>query len=51
MARLAGKTAFITGAGAGIAKATALMFAREGADVTIAELKPELGREIGRAHV
>ncbi|HTN63830.1 MAG TPA: SDR family oxidoreductase [Devosia sp.] len=33
MARLAGKTAFLTGAGAGIGRATALAFAREGARV------------------
>lgn len=44
MARLTNKIAFITGAGAGIAKATALAFAREGASVALAEIKPELGR-------
>jgi NAD(P)-dependent dehydrogenase (short-subunit alcohol dehydrogenase family) len=42
--RLDGKVAFITGAGSGIARAAARIFAREGAKVVIAELKPELGR-------
>ncbi len=42
--RLAGKVAFITGAGSGIGRATALLFAQEGASVVIAELAPELGR-------
>ena len=36
--RLAGKSAIITGAGRGIGKATALMFAREGADVLTRDL-------------
>ena len=36
--RLAGKSAIITGAGRGIGKATALMFAREGADVFVPDL-------------
>ena len=43
MGRLAGKVAFITGAGSGIARAAALLFAREGARIAIAEIKPELG--------
>ena len=43
MARLENKVAFITGAGAGIAKATALAYAREGAKVALAELNPETG--------
>jgi NAD(P)-dependent dehydrogenase (short-subunit alcohol dehydrogenase family) len=42
--RLSGKVAFITGAGSGIARAAAAIFAREGAKVVIAEIKPELGR-------
>ena len=41
--RIAGKVAFITGAGSGIARAAAGIFAREGAQVVIAELKAELG--------
>ena len=44
MARLQGKVAFITGAGSGIARAAARLFAQEGAKVVIAELKPDLGR-------
>lgn len=38
MARLAGKTAFVTAAGAGIGRATALAFAREGAIVTATDI-------------
>src|SRR2546430_9431545 len=49
MARLDGKVAFITGAGSGIARAAARLFAHEGASVAIAELKSELGRMSERA--
>ncbi|MAG32342.1 MAG: oxidoreductase [Deltaproteobacteria bacterium] len=42
--RLANKVAFITGAGSGIGRAAARLFASEGACVVIAELAPELGR-------
>jgi len=45
MARLAGKVAFITGAGSGIGRATALLFAREGARVAVAELHAAAGEE------
>ena len=43
MSRLDGKVAFITGAGSGIARAAARIFAREGAKVVIVEINPELG--------
>jgi 2-keto-3-deoxy-L-fuconate dehydrogenase len=42
MNRLNGKRAFVTAAGAGIGKATALAFAAEGAQVIATDLKPEL---------
>jgi len=48
MGKLEGKVAIITGAGRGIGKAIALAFAREGADVVIAELRPELGEETAK---
>ncbi len=53
--RLLDKVALITGAGAGIGRAIALEFAREGAKIVVAELKEETGRSLveeigGEAH-
>lgn len=44
MGRLEGKVAFLTGAGAGIAKATAKAYVREGAKVAIIEINREAGQ-------
>ena len=41
MARLAGRVALISGAGAGIGLAAAELFAREGAKIVIAEIDRE----------
>jgi NAD(P)-dependent dehydrogenase (short-subunit alcohol dehydrogenase family) len=46
--RLEGKVVFLTGAGAGIAKATAKMCVREGAGVAICELNREAGERAER---
>jgi NAD(P)-dependent dehydrogenase (short-subunit alcohol dehydrogenase family) len=43
--RLSGKHAIITGSGNGIGKATALLFASEGASVTVAELERDDGEQ------
>ena len=45
MHRLEGKVAFITGGGAGIGRASALLFAREGAQVVIAERDTAAGEQ------
>lgn len=47
--RLHGRAAFITGAGSGIGRAAATLFAREGAMVAIAEVKPVLGQQTADA--
>ena len=46
MARSSGKTAIITGATSGIGRATALVFAREGAQIVAADLNDARGEEI-----
>ncbi|SNT32630.1 NAD(P)-dependent dehydrogenase, short-chain alcohol dehydrogenase family [Tardiphaga sp. OK246] len=48
MGRLAGKVALITGAGSGIGRRTAEIFAREGAKVVVAERNEEAGAETVR---
>lgn len=43
--KLAEKIALITGAGSGIGRATAILFAREGAQVTVSDINSETGNE------
>lgn len=44
--RLAGRVAFITGAGAGIGRASARLFAQEGASIVIAEKSADAGARV-----
>lgn len=48
MRSLQGKIAIVTGAGAGIGRATALLLAREGAAVTVADLNDSDGQAVAR---
>ena len=45
MELMSGKVALVTGAGAGIGRATALCFAREGARVVVSDINVEGGNE------
>jgi NAD(P)-dependent dehydrogenase (short-subunit alcohol dehydrogenase family) len=45
-ARLAGRRAFVSGAGSGIGRSAALRLAAEGADVAVADLRPALADEV-----
>ena len=46
--QLAGKTAIVTGGGGGIGRATGLLFAGEGAAVSVVDLNQEAGVEVAR---
>jgi NAD(P)-dependent dehydrogenase (short-subunit alcohol dehydrogenase family) len=46
--KLANKSALVTGGGSGIGKAIALLFAAEGACVTVADIDDEAGQDVAR---
>ena len=43
--KLVGKVALITGAGRGMGKAEALLFAREGADIAVNDIDPDTAKQ------